>query len=153
MVDVIESNSDYTVGTMPGAVFHLWRGNGMSSGVRVITDALAKVHAEDSGLPMVLFGVLQPDVPIPDDESRRNMVDAMRNTVGLRASVMVFEGHGFKASAIRAIVSGFGLLARVPYPHDVCASVPLGARWLTRWCPEHDPERLIAAVEALRAES
>ena len=47
-------------------------------------------------------------------------------------SVVVFDGVGFRAAAIRGVVTGLTLLARPSFPHHVFAAVPLATAFLAR---------------------
>ena len=149
---VLESTPDHVIGRVPGAAIHIWRGATKPAAVPLVSRAVDEASRDGSGLPVVLIGVVEADALFPDDDARKALSEGMRDAAKLiGASAMVFEGHGFKFSALRAIVAGLGLLARTSYPTDVFATPSAAAAWAVRTCPGHDAQALARGVEALRA--
>lgn len=72
----------------------------------------------------------------------------------IRCSSVVFEGSGFRAAALRGIVTGVALFARAPFPHTVFAKADSAVDWqvahLRAICPNLTPGALITGVNSLR---
>ncbi len=75
----------------------------------------------------------------------------------VRCSTVVYEGHGFRAAAVRGIVTGLSMLARLPFPHNVFAAVPIAVEWqiahLREIAPELRRDEMITAIETLRTQT
>ena len=73
----------------------------------------------------------------------------------IRSSAVAFEGAGFRAAAVRGVVTGLTMLARQPYPHKVFATMTDAAQWLTGSLAQTahvplDSRELLGALEELR---
>jgi hypothetical protein len=103
-----------------------------------------------------LLTIIEQHAPAPPSEVRAAVARFLSNCAGtVKASAVAFEGTGFRAAMVRGVVTGVNLLARLPYPHQVFATVPDGANWLSRTAREVkdfaiDSPGLIAAVADLR---
>ena len=72
---------------------------------------------------------------------KRALRAAIANFLGtadyIRGSGVAFEGTGFRAAAVRSIVSGLTMLARQPYQHKVFDAVPTTMAWLVPELTQH----------------
>jgi hypothetical protein len=69
-----------------------------------------------------------------------------------RAEAYVIEGEGFRAAAMRAVLAGVQLLARISHPTRVFADVPSAVEWLgVQARPPIAPDELTATVRQARA--
>jgi hypothetical protein len=108
----------------------LWRGKTTSSAVKRGSEVLAE-HAAVWGGRVLLLTVVEENVPLPALEARVELVSLLKNANGrVERSALVFEGEGFRAASVRAVVAGVSLFSRPEYPHRVLASVGAAARFL-----------------------
>jgi len=108
----------------------LWRGKTTSGAVRRGSEILAE-HAAAWDGRVLLLTVVEENVPLPALEARMELVSLLKNANGLvERSALVFEGEGFRAASVRAVVAGVSLFSRPEYPHRVFASVGAAARFL-----------------------
>jgi hypothetical protein len=71
----------------------------------------------------------------------------------IRCSAVVYEGDGFRAATLRAVVTGIALLSRPLYPHVVFASSISAVNWTARHFSQDGPawaEQMRNAVDELR---
>ena len=76
----------------------------------------------------------------------------LRNGAGrIRMSAVVHEGAGFRAAAVRSVVTGIAMLSKVPFPHHIFATVEQAAKWLgTTHYRDVDPDYTVFAVNEAR---
>ena len=71
-----------------------------------------------------LLTVVEEDAPMPPYEAREVVAVFLRNGAGrIRMSAVVHEGAGFRAAAVRSVVTGIAMLSKVPFPHHIFATV------------------------------
>jgi hypothetical protein len=131
----------------------LWRGKTTTAAVRRGSEILAE-HAAACGGRSLLLTVVEENVPLPPLEARMELVALLKNANGLvERSALVFEGEGFRAASVRALVAGLSLFSRPEYPHRVFPSVGAAARFLGGGRADAPaPHRVIRMVnEARRA--
>ena len=99
-----------------------------------------------------LMTVVEQDASMPGYDAREAVAVFMRAGAGrIRMSAVVHEGAGFRAAAVRSVVTGFTMLAKVPYPHRIFATVEQGAKWLgTTKYRDVDEEYSVQAVHDAR---
>ena len=99
-----------------------------------------------------LLTVVEQDATMPGYEAREAVAVFMRaGAERIRMSAVVHEGAGFRAAAVRSVVTGFTMLAKVPYPHRIFATVEQGAKWLgTTKYRDVDEEYSVIAVKDAR---
>ncbi|MET0342586.1 MAG: hypothetical protein ABW252_16390 [Polyangiales bacterium] len=99
-----------------------------------------------------LLTVVEQNAPMPSPEAREAVAVFMRQGAGrIRMSAVVHEGAGFRAAAVRSVVTGFAMLAKVPYPHRVFATVEQAAKWIgTTKYRDVDEEYSVLAVNDAR---
>lgn len=108
---------------------------------------------ENHVAPSVLT-IIGSGAQLPPTEVRERLAAILRDHAHVVASAVVFEGTGFRAAAVRSVVTGLSLIARQPFPHRIFAEVHEAALWLAR--EQHKPTSeatgLIQAIEYLRSE-
>jgi len=132
----------------------LWRGQTTAAAVRRGSEILAE-HAATCDGRALLLTVVEENVPLPPLEARMELVALLRNASGqVERSALVFEGEGFRAASVRAVVAGLSLFSRPEYPHRVFPSVGAAGRFLGGGRADAPaPHRVIRMVnEARRAQ-
>jgi hypothetical protein len=125
--EIVLWNADAVLATWRTACIVVWR-------VQTSVDALVHLEAllaRQSGgqRQLALLQVLEPTVRPLDSEQRSMLETVMRSARALRCSAVVYEGSGFQAAAVRAVVAGVAALQRHPFPHRVFADVPGAAEF------------------------
>jgi hypothetical protein len=87
---------------------------------------------------IVLCAISGPDTPLPDAEARAGLRASIQKLGELRAVVNVISGTGFRAAALRAMLSGFSMVVRQKYPTGFVGSVAEAGTFLDRCWPEQD---------------
>ena len=77
-----------------------------------------------------MLTIVEEGAPMPPAEVREALARFLESGSGKTLlSGVVHEGTGFRAAAVRSVVTGLAMLARLPYPHRVFASVELASHW------------------------
>ncbi|MEO8178971.1 MAG: hypothetical protein ABI895_09080 [Deltaproteobacteria bacterium] len=109
-------------------------------------------HAAVCENRMLLLTVIEEQAPLPPLEVRMELVSSLKAGNGrIERSALVFEGEGFRAASVRAVVAGVSLFSRPEYPHRVFASVGSAARFLGAGKSDSAaPHRVIRMVNEAR---
>lgn len=150
-VRVEESTSDYVFAHWDRIVLAVWRGRTTVAAVRK-GDHLMHEHAARCGAPIRLLTIIEEAAPLPPVEARMELVACLKRGAGtIERSALVFEGEGFRAASVRAVVAGVSLFSRPAYPHRVFNSVANAARFLANdGGPQPASHALIRAVRDAR---
>ena len=129
-VDIPIVTADYVFGRWGRVAFVVWRSKTQPDGVRAGERWFESV-VEAVGGPILLLTVLEEKVKLPDLEARVELARFLGSAEGkIERSAVVFEGEGFRATSIRAVVSGVLIFSRPSYPHRVFSTVGAAARFL-----------------------
>lgn len=151
-VRVEESTADHVFAAWDRVVIVVWRGKtsfaAVKRGEQVMLD-----HQRRIGEPILLLTVVDVAAPLPPLETRMELVAMLHRANGkILRSVVVFEGEGFRAASVRAVVAGVSLFARPAYPHRVFGRVSSAARFLAGGADGVPaPHEMIRAVAQARA--
>ncbi|MBK9264645.1 MAG: hypothetical protein IPM54_33275 [Polyangiaceae bacterium] len=146
---IVRAQLLHAIGYVPGAVFYVWRGTTTVDAARALEQTVRIAAARSDGAG-VLLGVVDTGAPPPEPDVRKALADSLAAGAGfVRASALVFEGEGFRASMVRAVATGLSMLARLPYPHESFSSVSAAAKWLERF--HDDSGAVICSAAALEA--
>ncbi len=148
--------ADHAFGGWRDFLVVIWRGETTMEGIAELEAHLAAFAA---GQPdgVVLVTIVERRAPLPPGKVRDALARFMARSASIRASGVVFEGSGFRASAVRSVVTGLTMLAKQPYPHKVFATVEQASVWLVEETNRvmgrsYQPEDLIGGIEAIRRE-
>jgi hypothetical protein len=129
-VTIHASSRDCVFATWERLVLAVWRRNTTVAAVRRGDQVLAQ-HARECGQRVFLLTVVEENSPLPPLDARVELAECLRRASTIVArSALVFEGEGFRAASVRAVVAGISLFSRPEYPHRVFASVGSAARFL-----------------------
>ena len=108
--------------------------------------------AHYQGRDMVMLSIVESTSTPPDASERAYVQANMHRFTGMRAAASVIEGEGFKAAAIRAVLTGITLALRNPYPMRIFATVAEATPWLLERVPGQagGVEQVVQAVERRR---
>jgi hypothetical protein len=148
------ATSDALVMTWDRCVGVVWKRETTLEGV----EALATAYREQatrypSGV--YLLTIIEHGAPMPSTEEREAVAVFLRSGAGrTRMSAVVSEGTGFRAAAVRSVVTGLAMLVRLPYPHEVFGSLDQAAKWLgTSPYNDLDPDYTVLAVTHARRQA
>ena len=152
-VEIQMSTRDVVLAAWGRVGLGLWRGKTTVGALRKATQLLSK-YAEQIQQPLLLLTVVEESAHLPPLEARMEMVSFLKGGNGqVERHAIVFEGEGFRAASIRAVVAGVSLFSRPDYPSRVFGSVGAAARFLSAGKMDAPaPHRVIRMVnEARRA--
>lgn len=153
---VLVLEHDFCLATWGPVFICVWRHETTMDGVHALTQRFADFsHGAAHGAG--LLTIVEANAPVPEGHVRDSLAGFMKKGAGtIRSSAVVHEGSGFRAAAVRGVVTGLTLLARQPFPHRVFATADEGCRWLASSLRETAPgapidaEQLVDVVRELR---
>jgi hypothetical protein len=123
-------DDDALIGTWDDFFLLVWRRETTLDAIAHANDLVRRFRGQRAA-GIGLFTVIAEGAPRPSADARRALAKMLESGEGqVLASVVVFEGDGFRAAAVRAVVTGLTLLARSSFPHRVFESRRDAARWL-----------------------
>jgi hypothetical protein len=145
---------DHIMATWECVVILIWRAETTSAGIRYaqdVFDALALKYPQG----VFLLNVVEPDAPMPVPEVRSGMAAFLtKGGSRMTLSAVVHEGQGFRAAAVRSLVTGLALITKLPYRHKIFSNVAEAVAWFSVTSPvarAWGPNALVAVVSELRA--
>ncbi|WP_437521435.1 serine/threonine-protein kinase [Sorangium sp. So ce726] len=117
---LIVKQPDYVLASWRQIFCIIWRQETTDDGVRRIGDScteFAKQHPRGIGL----LTIIESRASLPPGHVRDALSAFLADASAFtRCSAVVVEGTGFRAAAVRSVVTGLSLVARQRYPHKVC---------------------------------
>jgi hypothetical protein len=149
--EIVLGNPDGVVATWRNTCIAVWR-------LQTRVDALLQMETvlrRQATLykQVAVLQILEPSVKPLDSEQRAALEQVMRSCSAITSSAVVYEGSGFQAAAVRAVVAGVAALRRHPFPHQVFADVSAAAEFHARQQrqPAAFHEGLLIATRAVRS--
>jgi hypothetical protein len=142
-------------GTFQNLAIVVWDNDTQTEAMRMVADMLWRLASQfPAGIG--LLQVVGERHPPLRGQTRSELNRMLRAAAGyLRCSTLVFEGQGFRAAAMRGLAAGLVMLARWPFPHQVCrtlqAALDLQMAHLPPGLPDLDRAAFSRAVDILRA--
>jgi len=152
---LVALEKDYCLATWHEIFILIWRHETTLDGLRALDHAL-RDHERTYPGGCGLLTIIEQGAPMPSSDVRTAMARFMTEAARIiKSSAVTFEGAGFRAAAVRGVVTGLTMLARQPYPHKVFATVDEAARWLSGSLKATaqvaiDSSALLGALGALR---
>jgi len=132
---LVRKHSDYALAHWQQIFAVIWRRETTVEGaddLRASCTAFARTQPRGIGL----LTVVESGAPMPPAPARRAIADFLASgSTFIKCSAVVFEGSGFRAAAVRSVVTGLTLMARQAYPHKVC-DINDAIEMFTRILPE-----------------
>jgi hypothetical protein len=151
---VVTKNHDYALATWTEIVAVVWRHETTVEAVRQLDEAVAELaRSHPKGIGMLT--VVAEGAPLPPSAARKAIADLLTaSTSFIRCSAVIMEGSGFRAAAVRSVVTGLTMLAKHDFPHEIC-DVEGAVRMFTDRLPRAtgralDPNTVRAAINLLR---
>lgn len=125
-----EATDDHIIMTWDRSVGVVWKKSTTLAGVAKLSavyDQQAAKHPDG----VYLLTIVEQTAPLPPTEVREALAIFLRRGGGYtRMSAVVQEGNGFRAAAVRSVVTGLAMLVRLPYPHEIFANLEQASKWL-----------------------
>lgn len=144
----------HAVATWRNLLIAVWRTETRAAAVERVSQVLGMLAVRHRDV--ALLQVVEAGATAPDADARRVISRMLKEHADvIRCSAVVYEGDGFRAATLRAVVTGIALLSRPPYPHVVFGSTIAAINWTARHF-SHDglvwAEQARNAVGELRSE-
>jgi hypothetical protein len=147
---VVVLEHDYCIATWGPVYIVIFRHETTMEGVRAVEQRLQEFHRLTSHGAFIT--IVEANAPLPEAHVRDALASLLKKMASfIRSSAVVHEGSGFRAAAVRGVVTGLTLLARQPYPHRIFARFDDAARWLAVSLRETAPDKPIEAEELIEA--
>lgn len=126
--NLVEVDADHGKAVYGNTVILLWRYHTREEAYRAAIRLIREVtHAHPAGVGVMQ--VVETQAIPPTDETRQAFKEAYA-LKGVHHFSVTYEGTGFKAASVRAIVWGAHMMARPNFAHAVHHSVGEAARWI-----------------------
>jgi hypothetical protein len=110
---------DYAIGSWANVFVIIWRYETKATDViqvRKECERFAELHPDGT----FLLSIINAEALVPPVAARSALAAFLKSASYVRASAVVMDAHTFRAAMVRGIVTGLTLLARQPFPHQVC---------------------------------
>jgi hypothetical protein len=118
---LVTKEEDYALAHWQQVFAVLWRRETTVEGARDLArscSAFAATQPRGIGL----LTIVESGAPLPASAARNEIAEFLASgSRFIKCSAVVFEGSGFRAAAVRSVVTGLTLMAKQAYPHKVCS--------------------------------
>ena len=131
---IVASRSEVVIATWQTIFAVVWRGETSLQGIASLRSACSEIaSAHPRGIGMLT--IIGASAPLPASAARKALAQLLaEGSEFIKCSALLIEGAGFRASAVRSVVTGLTLLAQQAYPHRVC-DVDEAVRLFSRHVP------------------
>ena len=118
---LVEKEENYVLASWQQIFAVVWRHETTPKGVQALHDECGKFatkHPRGIGL----LTIVSAGAPMPTSPVRQAVADFLaQGGAYIKCSAVLMEGTGFRAAAVRSVVTGLTMLAKQAYPHRVCS--------------------------------
>lgn len=147
---IVAADARYCIATANGTLIQLWRTETPADGV---ARAIEAIRRSTQPIHSTLI-VVQDECALPDPPARKlleQLTELLKPTCKIAA--MVHEGTGFRAAAVRAILTSLAFLTKQAWPYKIFQSVQHGTTWMADQAPDLSGIRQLGrTVTQLRAQ-
>jgi hypothetical protein len=143
-VDITRQVEGYTTAVDGPLIVQLWHRITSVEGVDCLSAAIANQLRVHKGV-YVLHVTMTTKAPDAKARERINQLTE-RYAHRTRASALVFEGGGFGAATVRAVVAGISMITPHPFPYRVFAYVNTAVEWFSTLPKEPGCDEAYAAA-------
>lgn len=150
-----EATDDHIVLASGSLIAVVWIKVTTLGGIAALSAALEQQAASFPG-GLYQLTIVEEGASLPAAAERAELTKFLAGAAHhIRRSAVVHEGVGFRAAAVRGVVTGLALLAQLPYPYQVFATLEQAALWLasTDHADPLDANATIAAITRARREA
>jgi hypothetical protein len=154
-ITIVTRDANHCVAVFGGTFIQIWRLATTYDAACRVRSAARALGTRRSG-PLSSFIIIEAACQVPDSASRAVLAFVLKD-LGPRciASAFTYEGDGFRAAAVRAVLTGMTLINPPAMPHLVFQKVSDAGLWVRRIHAEAgDPaaDSLPDAITQLRRE-
>jgi hypothetical protein len=151
---IVEKDDNYVLASWQQIFAVVWRQDTTLEGAQALQRECCKFatkHPRGIGL----LTIVSEKAPMPASPVRQAVADFLgQGSTYIKCSAVLMEGTGFRAAAVRSVVTGLTMLAKQAYPHRVC-SLPDAVTLLAKTLPVAsgravNPTALRTAIDELR---
>lgn len=151
---IVVDQDDHVLASWQQIFAVVWRNETTLEGVRALESEcrnFATKHPQGIGL----LTIVSARAPMPPGLVRQAVADFLaQGGAYIKCSAVLMEGTGFRAAAVRSVVTGLTMIAKQAYPHRVCGvhdAVSMLSRTLSSTSGRAvDPAAFRVAVDDLR---
>lgn len=119
--NIIEQDDNHVLASWQQIFAVVWRQDTTLAGARALhreCGQFATTHPRGMGL----LTIVSAKAPMPASPVRQAVADFLaQGSTSIKCSAVLMEGTGFRAAAVRSVVTGLTMLAKQAYPHRVCS--------------------------------
>jgi hypothetical protein len=143
-----EVTDDHTIMTWSNFVFANFKRETTLAAVRKIQSTY-DTHANSFPSGVYMVTIVDEGAPMPAADVRQALSNFLASGIGRTLmSAVIHEGAGFRAAAVRSVVTGLAMAARLPYPHKVFGTVADAASWFSASASQSVNAAMVADVVA-----
>jgi hypothetical protein len=153
--DLIWKDHNYLLAVWRRLVIVVWKGDTTLESVKRVGET---IHSSASRVgPVGLFIVTDVTAPLPPAIVRKTAAGILA-AAPIAYFCVTFEGNGFRAAAVRGVVTSITMLASMAFPHRAFSKIDEAAVWVSEQT-KHDgamrihPIGLAAVLDNLRSAS
>lgn len=118
--DLIVKQPDFALASWKQVFTVIWRRETTMEGAESLRSE-CRQFAERHPRGIALLTIVESGAPLPSSGPRKAIAEFLGEASSfIKCSAVIFEGSGFRAAAVRSVVTGLTLMARQKYPHKVC---------------------------------
>lgn len=128
-LDVRKATKDYALALYGPILIQLWQTGTPDEGARAAR--VLALELSRSQFPEVgTIAIVPADAGLPSADARDSLAHLPGDLGKATALALVREGDGFRASTIRAVLTGIMLVSRNNVPHQVFSATDSASSWL-----------------------
>lgn len=118
--ELIAKQPDFALACWQHVFTVIWRRETTMEGAEQLRTE-CRAFAESHPRGIALLTIVESGAPLPSSGPRKAIAEFLGEASAfIKCSAVIFEGSGFRAAAVRSVVTGLTLMARQKYPHKVC---------------------------------
>ena len=118
----------FTWGPIVGTI---WKDETLVRAVYELRDIFVELAAAMPRGKAAVLTIIAANAPLPSADARTGLVNIFGESANaVVCSAVIMEGSGFRASAVRSVATGIGLIAHQPFPHRIFSNVSTALAWV-----------------------
>jgi hypothetical protein len=119
-----------------------------AAAARWAVDEIARMRRTTHKRELVYTYVMGADAEVPGPDARQVLSELPEH---IDAAIGMHEGTGFRASMVRAVVTGIAMASRARVHPEIVATIPAAAARIRARLPNLTEEEIVGAIERVRA--
>lgn len=141
-LEVVAHDAHHIIGRWKNLAMAIWRHETQGPAVEAFHKLQANM-AKEYSQGIALLQVVEENGLLPDGPTRAALAKMLREGAPyVKTSAIVHEGDGFKAAAVRGVVTSLTMLAKPAFPHKIYSTVDKALEWEVSQVPAVDSLRV-----------